>query len=122
MDVVRNFEIIPLQTGDKIAMIKFPQYRRALFIVFHKQLIFADAPVTHISLLGNRMTCHVEGNPRPSLSWVLPNGNILANMSSVYLGRAERGNGRYSCRGSSPIKPDSIDTLDVQRAEDLREL
>uniref|UniRef100_H2YB60 Ig-like domain-containing protein n=1 Tax=Ciona savignyi TaxID=51511 RepID=H2YB60_CIOSA len=34
------------------------------------------APIAHISLLGNQLTCNVEGNPKPTLTWFLPDGSI----------------------------------------------
>uniref|UniRef100_Q94431 COS2.1 n=1 Tax=Ciona intestinalis TaxID=7719 RepID=Q94431_CIOIN len=65
-------------------------------------LIVTVPPVAHIALLGNQLTCNVEGNPRPSLKWFLPTGEVLRNSPSVYVTPTSSGNGRYVCMATNP--------------------
>ncbi|XP_078483961.1 uncharacterized protein LOC100182255 isoform X2 [Ciona intestinalis] len=76
-------------------------------------------PVAHIALLGNQLTCNVEGNPRPNLKWFLPNGEVLRNSPSVYVTPTSSGNGRYVCMATSNLGPAATAFLDVNKAEDL---
>ena len=87
---------------------------------FHHKILFLDAPVAFISILGNRLTCHADGNPRPSIEWLLPDGGVLLDTNSVYLEPSMAENGYYTCKAYSPLKPDSLATLDVQKSRDLR--
>ncbi|CAK8677935.1 unnamed protein product [Clavelina lepadiformis] len=77
------------------------------------------SPMARISLIANQLTCVAEGNPPPSLTWLLPNGDILQNQPSVYVDQRSTGIGRYVCRASSDLKPDGFSTLIVQKAKDL---
>ena len=76
--------------------------------------------MTHVSILGNRLTCHAVGNPPPSVKWSTPSGLVIENQTTLFLGQDSTYNGRYSCLATSSLKPDSISTLDVQKARDLR--
>nr|XP_002126696.1 hemicentin-1 isoform X2 [Ciona intestinalis] len=76
-------------------------------------------PVAHISLLGNQLTCNVEGNPQPTLKWFLPTGEVLRNSPTVYVTPTSSGNGRYVCTATSNLGPTATAFLDVNKAEDL---
>ena len=82
--------------------------------------MLSDSPFAFISILGNRLTCYAEGNPFPSIKWLLPSGKVVSDTASIFLKPDISENGIYTCRAASPLKPDSVATLAVQKARDLR--
>uniref|UniRef100_H2YB61 Ig-like domain-containing protein n=1 Tax=Ciona savignyi TaxID=51511 RepID=H2YB61_CIOSA len=80
-----------------------------------------DAPIAHISLLGNQLTCNVEGNPKPTLTWFLPDGSIAYKAPSVYVAPTAANNGRYVCMATNPPESKELQISSVPSHGVIRE-